>query len=76
MNCPKDWFNYYNKNKINIIKPIIPNVLNVTPIPSVLGVILAKRGSERKANKKKTAKARMPAPTGGDSSNGTRRLKL
>jgi len=44
-------------------------------MPNVIDVILARIISERKATKKKKVKARMPAPTGGDSSSGIRRLK-
>ena len=51
-------------------------MLSVTTMPKVIDVILARIRSERKATKKKKVKARMPAPTGGDSSSGIRRLKL
>lgn len=53
----------------------IPNVPRVTVMPSVAMVICAKRAFEKKPIVKNKVIAKKPAPTGGDCSSGTRRLK-
>ncbi|SPF31763.1 hypothetical protein SBF1_1030016 [Candidatus Desulfosporosinus infrequens] len=51
-----------------------PEVPKVTTIPSVAKDTWSKRILEKNTIKKKIVIANMPAPTGGDAGNGTRRL--
>jgi len=60
---------------MSMINASNPTVLIVTTMPRIVGVILTKRKSERKAIKKKKVQAKIPAPKAGNSRSGTRRLK-
>ena len=58
------------------MRPINTNVLNVTAMPRVLGVIRAKIRSDKKAMEKKKVIDKIPAPIVGYSRIGMSRLKL